>query len=160
MHCLFHPPWLDHSNFIWRTVQVVKLLIMQFSPMFYHFIPLRSKYSPRHPVSPSKKIPCILWNPDLHYRRTSTYELSINEQFVFTNIARTNKFRLLIHLTNTEPLAYEHFNKFNDISHGKNKFNLWTFNLQTHFKEYIIFVSWGLLVFCSELVTGSCTEQF
>jgi hypothetical protein len=24
------PPWLDHSNYIWQRVQVVKLLIMQF----------------------------------------------------------------------------------------------------------------------------------
>jgi hypothetical protein len=45
-----HPPWLDHSNYTWRTVQVMKLLIMQFSSTPYHFIPLRSKYSPQHPV--------------------------------------------------------------------------------------------------------------
>jgi hypothetical protein len=30
----------------------MKLLIMQFSPTSYHFIPLRSKYSPQHPVPP------------------------------------------------------------------------------------------------------------
>jgi hypothetical protein len=29
--CLSHPPWLDHSNYTWRRVQVMKLLIMQFS---------------------------------------------------------------------------------------------------------------------------------
>jgi hypothetical protein len=28
----------------------MKLLIMQFSPLSRHFIPLRSKYSPQHPV--------------------------------------------------------------------------------------------------------------
>jgi hypothetical protein len=28
----------------------MKLLIMQFSPTSYHFIPLRSKYSPQQPV--------------------------------------------------------------------------------------------------------------
>jgi hypothetical protein len=44
---------------------------------------------------------------------------------------------------NTEPRAYEHFNKFNDISYERKKFNLRTFNLQTHFKEHIMFVSWG-----------------
>jgi hypothetical protein len=44
-----HPPWLDHSNYIWRRVQVKKLLIMQFSPTTCHFISLRSK-SPQHPV--------------------------------------------------------------------------------------------------------------
>jgi hypothetical protein len=37
-------------------------------------------------------------------------ELSKNEQFVFTNIARPFKLRLPIHLTNIKPRAYEHFN--------------------------------------------------
>jgi hypothetical protein len=39
-----HPSWLDHSNYTWRRVQVMKLLIMQFSPISCHFIPLWSKY--------------------------------------------------------------------------------------------------------------------
>jgi hypothetical protein len=47
MPCPSHPPWLDHS---WRRVQVTKLHIMQFSPISRHFISLRSKYSPQHPV--------------------------------------------------------------------------------------------------------------
>jgi hypothetical protein len=29
-----HPPWLDHSDNIWQSVQVMKLLIMQSSPAF------------------------------------------------------------------------------------------------------------------------------
>jgi hypothetical protein len=29
--CPSHPPWLDHSNYTWRRVQVMKLLLMQFS---------------------------------------------------------------------------------------------------------------------------------
>jgi hypothetical protein len=36
MPCPSHPPWLDHSNYIWRRVQVMKLLIMQFSPTSCH----------------------------------------------------------------------------------------------------------------------------
>jgi hypothetical protein len=28
MPCPSHSPWLDHSNFTWRRVQVMKLLIM------------------------------------------------------------------------------------------------------------------------------------
>jgi hypothetical protein len=32
MPCPSHPPWLHHSNYTWRRVQVMKLLIMQFSP--------------------------------------------------------------------------------------------------------------------------------
>jgi hypothetical protein len=47
-HFQFHLPWLDHSNYIWPRLRVMKLLITRFSPTFYHFIPLRSKYSPQH----------------------------------------------------------------------------------------------------------------
>jgi hypothetical protein len=45
-----HPPWLDYSNYTWRSVQIIKLLIMQFSPTSCHLISLRSKYSPQHHV--------------------------------------------------------------------------------------------------------------
>jgi hypothetical protein len=45
-----HPTWLDHSNYTWRRVQVMKLLIMLFSPTSCHFNPLRSNYSHQHPV--------------------------------------------------------------------------------------------------------------
>jgi hypothetical protein len=48
--CQSHPPWLDHSNYTWRRVQFMKHLIMQFSPTSRHFISLRSKYSPQHPL--------------------------------------------------------------------------------------------------------------
>jgi hypothetical protein len=47
MPCPSHPPWLDHSNYTWRRVQVMKL-IMQFSPTSSHFISLWFKYSPQH----------------------------------------------------------------------------------------------------------------
>jgi hypothetical protein len=39
-----HLPWLVHSNYTWWRIQVLKLLIMQFSPTSCHFIPLRSKF--------------------------------------------------------------------------------------------------------------------
>jgi hypothetical protein len=35
------PPWLDHFNYTWRRVQVMKRLIMQFSPTSGRFISLR-----------------------------------------------------------------------------------------------------------------------
>jgi hypothetical protein len=50
MPCQSHPHWLDHFNYMWRRVQIVRLLIMQVSLTSYHFIPLRSEYFPRHPV--------------------------------------------------------------------------------------------------------------
>jgi hypothetical protein len=34
----------------WWSVQVMKLLIMQYSAASLHFLPHRSKYSPQHPV--------------------------------------------------------------------------------------------------------------
>jgi hypothetical protein len=50
MPCPSHPPRLDHSNYTWRIVEIMKLLIMYFSLIFRHFIHLRSKYSLQHPV--------------------------------------------------------------------------------------------------------------
>jgi hypothetical protein len=41
MPCLSHPPWIDHSNYVWRGVQVMKLLVMQFLPISRHFTPPR-----------------------------------------------------------------------------------------------------------------------
>jgi hypothetical protein len=41
---------LTNYDFTWRSVQVMKPLITQFPPISCHFISLRSKYSPQHPV--------------------------------------------------------------------------------------------------------------
>jgi hypothetical protein len=38
MPCPPHPPWLDHSNYTWRRVQVMKLLTVQFSPTSISYI--------------------------------------------------------------------------------------------------------------------------
>jgi hypothetical protein len=34
-----HPPRFDHSKYTWRRVQIMMLLVMQFSPPARHFIP-------------------------------------------------------------------------------------------------------------------------
>jgi hypothetical protein len=44
-----HPPWFDHPNNIWWSVQVMMFFVMQSSPASRHFLPLRSKCS-QHPV--------------------------------------------------------------------------------------------------------------
>jgi hypothetical protein len=49
MPCPSHPR-LDHFNYTCRRVQIMKLLVTQFSPPSCHLIPLRSKYPPQHPV--------------------------------------------------------------------------------------------------------------
>jgi len=40
-----HPPSLDLPNNIWRSLQFMKLLIMQTFPASLHLLPLRSEYS-------------------------------------------------------------------------------------------------------------------
>jgi len=53
-----HPPSFGCSTHIsiWPGVQVMKLLIMQFSVLSYHLYPPGSKYVPQHPVL---KHPCL-----------------------------------------------------------------------------------------------------
>jgi hypothetical protein len=45
-----HPAWLVHPSNIRWNVQVMRLLITQSIPASHHFLPLRSKYFPQHPV--------------------------------------------------------------------------------------------------------------
>jgi hypothetical protein len=47
MPCPSHALWLDHYNYTWWEVKVMKLLIMQFSPISCH-LNYWSKYSQRH----------------------------------------------------------------------------------------------------------------
>jgi hypothetical protein len=49
LHALPISSSLDHSNYTWWRVQIVKL-ILQYFPTSCHFISLRFKYSPQHPV--------------------------------------------------------------------------------------------------------------
>ena len=44
-HSLF-----DHPNNVWCAVQIMKLLIMYFSPLPCCLVPLRPRYLPQHPV--------------------------------------------------------------------------------------------------------------
>ena len=45
-----HSSRFDHPNNIGRGIQIIKLLIMQFSPLPCHLDPLRIKYSSQHPI--------------------------------------------------------------------------------------------------------------
>jgi len=45
-----HPSPFHHPNNILWSIQIMKLLVMQFSPPFCHILPHRSEYSPQHPV--------------------------------------------------------------------------------------------------------------
>jgi len=39
-----------HPNNVWWRVQIIKLFIIQFSPLPYYLVPLRPKYSPQHTI--------------------------------------------------------------------------------------------------------------
>jgi len=59
-----HAPWLDHPNKIWWSVQVMKLIIMQSSPVFCHIISFRS----------------ILLSTPFSYKFSLCYSLSVRQQ--------------------------------------------------------------------------------
>lgn len=46
----YSSPWCYHSNKVWRRVEIEKILVMQFFPDSWHFLPLRFKYYPQHPL--------------------------------------------------------------------------------------------------------------
>jgi hypothetical protein len=55
----------DHANNIWWGVQILKFLIMQFSPFPCYLVPLRSKYSPQYPVlNTNGRLPPLFFNLD------------------------------------------------------------------------------------------------
>jgi hypothetical protein len=47
---LSHSSQFSHSSNTEWGVQIMKLLIMLFSPLPCHLVPLRPKYSPKHPI--------------------------------------------------------------------------------------------------------------
>jgi hypothetical protein len=49
LSCPSHP-WLSHSNYTWRTVQVMKLLALLLYPASEHFMSPLSTYAPQQPV--------------------------------------------------------------------------------------------------------------
>jgi len=58
-----HGDFLENKNMIiikiWRAVQIIKLLIMLFSPLPCYLVSFRPKYSPQHPIlkSPQPTFP-------------------------------------------------------------------------------------------------------
>jgi hypothetical protein len=69
MHCPCHPPWLDQSNYTWRIVQVMKLLILQFSHTSSYssfFVPnilLSTLFSNSLSVCSSLNVRDQIWHP-------------------------------------------------------------------------------------------------
>ena len=60
MPCPSHSsPFYHPSSIVW-AVQIIKLLVMSFSLLPCHFVPLRLKYSPQHPVLKHPLSTCYL----------------------------------------------------------------------------------------------------
>jgi hypothetical protein len=66
-----------------RGVQVMKLLIMQFSAISRHFISLRSRYSPQHPVIKHPQSVFLPWFQRPSF--TPTQNQRQNYSFVYSN---------------------------------------------------------------------------
>jgi hypothetical protein len=74
--CLHNSSFLNgHSNYTWQTVKAMKLLIVQGSPTSCHFISLRPKYSPKHPVL---KHPHSMFLPKIRVQVAHTYRTTGN----------------------------------------------------------------------------------
>ena len=50
MRYMLRPSHSSRFDNIWWAVQIIKFLIMQFSPFHCYFVPPRPKYSPQHPI--------------------------------------------------------------------------------------------------------------
>jgi len=75
--CSISPPWLVQLN-IWWTVQVMKLLITQSSPVSRNFFPLTYKYSLQLPVLRRRQSAYpLLWETKLHAHRGKPVSLLV-----------------------------------------------------------------------------------
>jgi hypothetical protein len=69
MTCPPHSLWFDLLNEIWRSMQIMNLLIVQLYPLTSYFIPLTSKYSPHNPVFKLPQSVCafhLMWETKFH----------------------------------------------------------------------------------------------
>jgi hypothetical protein len=92
-HCPSHPPWLYHSNYTWRRVQVMKLLIMQFSPT-ESYVKEKKKSCPsrkQNPIRPARSLSLY----QLNYPEHMQFNVIIN-LFSFTPLVLYNSYSLLV----------------------------------------------------------------
>jgi hypothetical protein len=61
---LYYHPWFNHSDNIWRGVEIMKLLIMKFSPVSCYVLSLSSWYIPQYRIPKPDVIPSwfIYWS--------------------------------------------------------------------------------------------------
>ena len=66
----------DHLNNIGWVVQMIKFLIVYFSPLPYYLIPLRPKFSPQHPILKHPQLVFLpLWVTKFHTHKNEQAKL-------------------------------------------------------------------------------------
>jgi len=89
---LSHPLPFHRPNNVWLSVQVMKFLIVQSSPVSYHLRPLRSKCSPQHPVLKHSQCMFLPYRDTPRYTRiTTALHVSV---FIFTVCSSCNVYTL------------------------------------------------------------------
>jgi len=74
----------DHSNNIGWGVQIIKFLIMWFSPIPYSLVPLRPKYSPLHPILQHPHSPLNVSDQVSHpHKTTDSYNSVYLNLYIF-----------------------------------------------------------------------------
>jgi hypothetical protein len=70
--CQSHPPWLDHSNYTWRRVQVIKLPLWSFlQPPTLHPSSVNIFSSAPYPQTPSVCVPSLVSKTKFHTYKTT-----------------------------------------------------------------------------------------
>ena len=85
VHCPSRPPLFARANNTCHETQIMKLPIVQFSPSPCHFLPLRSKRCPQHPILNTIS-PFSSLNVTQSYKTTGTITMkstSVKIQFSF-----------------------------------------------------------------------------
>jgi len=54
-----HSSRFHHPNNIWWALQIIKLLIIQISPLPFYLVPLSPKYFPQHPILKHTQPACL-----------------------------------------------------------------------------------------------------
>jgi hypothetical protein len=92
MSLRLYPLWLYHSDYIWRGLWAVNLLIMQLSPTRCHLTQLLSKHCPQYQIS----TPLLL--PNNNFLHSYMTELKVRKctQFLWAVLRLPNVFKTLM----------------------------------------------------------------
>jgi hypothetical protein len=124
MPCPSHPPSLDHSDYTWRRVQVMKLLSMQLSPTFRH----------SSPFGPNILLSTLFSN-------TLTVCSSLNVRDQISHPYRTTRKIIVLYILISLGVSYANISKYARCV----LWRIWCF-LRNDFPKYAVHQMWSLLL--------------